>query len=216
MSSSVAVWSFTALVLLSLAAPATAQGSDPQRVRTQSGQDLGPLNLQDITEAESGVRFTNADDVSRRQQAILSDRRVEGLTLRNEATLIYTKPVSRSSTFGPANYDPAASTLKSQARTKYLDYYGFVFDERAIKRAGRVAYEIQKTKLGACFIYGAFLGDGINLTQEIHGTVCHRGGDGTAEALEREMLSLLSHARFAQPLNGSDFSVTLEIPAAQQ
>jgi hypothetical protein len=181
-------------------------------VRTQSGQDLGPLKLQDISEAESGVRFTNAEDVSRRQLAILSDRRVEGLTLRNEATLIYTRSVVRGATFGPASYDPAVSTLRSHAGTKYLDYYGFVFDENAIKRAGRLAYEVQQTRLAACFIYGAFLGDGINLTQEIHGTVCHRGGNGTAVALEREMLSLLSRARFAQASNASDFSVTFEIP----
>jgi hypothetical protein len=210
----VATVGFAALLSLVPEFSASAQGTDPGRVHTQSGQDLGAINLRDITETESGVRFTEAADVQRRQAQTLLDRFVEVLVLRNNAVLVLTKVMHRM-TFGPANYDPAPTSLNTIGRIAFLTEQGFVFDEHAIKRAGLIAYEVQASKTATCFVFAAFLGDGIELTRELHGYVCYRLADRTAETLEREMLILLSRARFAKSSDASDFSVTLEIPAAR-
>jgi hypothetical protein len=205
---------FAALLLQSSHPSVRAQEADPGRVHTQSGQDLGPISLRDITEAESGVRFTEAADIQRRQAQTLLDRYIEVLVLRNNAIMVLTKVMYRM-TFGPASYDPAPVRLPGVANNKFLTEQGFVFDASAVKRAGLIAYEVQATKIATCFVYDAFLGDGIELTRELHGHVCYRLADRTAQALEREMLILLSRARFAKSSDASDFSVTLGIPAAR-
>ena len=128
--------------------------------------------------------------------------------------MVVTKVLYRM-TFGPASYDPAPLKLEFVARNKFLIQQGFVFDPSTVKRAGLIAYEVQATKTATCFVYNAFLSDGIELTRELHGYVCYRLADRTVQALEREMLVLLSRARFAKSSDASDFSVTLGIPAAR-
>ena len=203
-----------AALLLASAALANAQGMSPGRVYTFSGEDLGALNLQDITESDSSVRFTGAGDISRRQVSLLRDRRVELVTLRNNSSLVLTV-LDRRINFGPASYDPAPGALSFLGHAKILTDLGFAFDASAVKRAGTVVYEAQTTNSATCFIYAAFLGDGIYLTRQIHGAACYLRGDRTTEEVEREMLSLLARARFARASNPSDFSVTLEIPASR-
>lgn len=205
-----------AALLFSIAPFAHAQGTDPTHVRTQSGEDLGILSLQDISEGESSVHFIQPGDVKRRQAQVLKDRRIEALILRNNASLTYTKIIIRRNTFGPASYDLAPTRLAYRAGTNYLTDHGFAFKENEIKRAGTVAYEVQASAKGTCFLYDAFLSDGIDLTQEVNGSICYRSGVRSAAQLEQEMLSLLSRARFARGSSSSDFSATLEIPATQQ
>jgi len=203
------------LVVLSFAGPVAVQGTDHGRAYTFSGEDLGAINLHDIMEDESSVRFASAGNVSRRQLTVLRDRRVELVTLRNGASMVVTTVLDRRVNFGPASYDPARGALNFLGRIKVLTDLGFVFDETAVKRAGRVAYEVQLSASVTCFVYDAFLGDGVNLVQQIHRAAWYAKDVRTAAELEREMLSLLALARFARASNPSDFSVTLEIPAAR-
>lgn len=208
------IWICTAFLVTGSISEARGQAPDPPRLHTQSGEDLGTLNFHEIAEADSGVRFTSPGDVKVRKAQTFSDRQVESVVLRNNASLVLTKTMYRK-TFGPASYDPAPYWLKSVAEEKFLRDQGFAFDENKVGRAGRIAYEVQSSTTATCFVYTAFLGDGIELTRELHGWVCYRIGDRSAEELEREMLGLLARARFAKSSDKSDFSVTLEIPAAR-
>jgi len=209
-----AAWVCVGAIAIASISGAYGQAPDPPRLHTESGEDLGAINLQEITEAESGVRFTSPGDVKERKAQTFHDRQVESVVLRNNASLVLTKVMYRK-TFGPANYDPAPNWLKSIAASKFLRDQGFVFDESSVKRAGRLAYEVQSSSSATCFVYTAFLGDGIELTRELHGLVCYRIRDRSAEELEREMLALLARAHFAKSSDKSDFSVTLEIPVAR-
>ena len=193
---------------------ARAQASNETHYRTYGGNDLGVPNLKDISEAESAVRFTDSGDVKRRQAATLSDRTLEQLTLSNGALLTYNRIFLRLQDFGPRVVGKALAELPYQTNNRFLISRGIRYDEHDAKQAGWLAYLVQSSATDTCFIFNAYLGDSVHFDQQVHGRVCKSAASQSASQLEREMLTLLSHARFAQSVGDRSFRVSFEIPEA--
>jgi hypothetical protein len=190
---------------------AVAQTRLPDHWYTSGGIDLGRPDWQDITDAEGAVRFTDPQDVKLRKAAKLSDRYAEQITLRNNATLNYTRLYSSRDDFGNTGVEQAAVWLKNVVASKFYADRGIQYDDRQVKRAGELAYLVQSTGQATCFAYKALLGDSRRKDQDIYGGVCSPSSR-TATALEQEMLLLLSHARFAVSMDNSSFTASLQIP----
>jgi hypothetical protein len=213
-------WDESALpsrIALLVAALLTVSGAHAQtpgdnHVRTYSGLDLGAADLKDITEAESAVRFTDPGDVKSRRAATLSDRTREQLTLSNGAILIYTRLFLRGYTFGPRSPGKAFAELPYQTNTTFLRSRRIRYEEQDAKQAGALAYLVQSSATDTCFVFNAYLGNSIDFNQQVHGNVCYSVASRSAARLEREMLTLLSHARFPETMQASSFTVSFEIP----
>jgi hypothetical protein len=117
--------------------------------------------------------------------------------------------------FGNTGVEQAAAWLKNVVASKFYADRGIQYDDRQVKRAGEIAYLVQSSASATCFVYKALLGDSQRKDQDIYGGVCYDLRSRTPEALEREMLSILSRARFAQTLEKSSFTVSLQIPETQ-
>ena len=200
------------VALLLTVSAAHAQAPGDGHFRTYGGIDLGAPALKDITEAESAVRFTDPADVKSRRAATLSDRTLEQLILRNDAILSYTKGFLRRQDFGPRAPGKAFAELPYLTNTQFFISRRIRYDERDAKQAGWLAYLAQSSATDTCFVFNAYLGDSLRFDQQVHGNVCFPAASRSAAQLEREMLTLLSHARFAQSMNASSFTVSLEIP----
>lgn len=200
-------------IVLGLGLPsARAQTTSDTHYRTYGGNDLGTPNLTDISEAESAVRFTDPADVKSRQAGKLSDRTIEQLTLRNGATLTYNRIFLRGQDFGPRVTGKALAELPYQVNNRFLISHGIRYDEHVAKQAGLLAYLAQSSATDTCFIFNAYLGDSVHFDQQVHGRFCVPVADQSAQALERQMLTLLSHARFPQSVGDRNFTVSFEIP----
>jgi hypothetical protein len=206
------IWSGIAFIVLVVSCGAHAQILNDNHVRTPSGEDLGIPTYQDINEAESRVRFIEASDVKKRQAAKLTDRYKEFLTLKNNASLSYSKLYSNRSDFGATQPAMAMSHLTDIVNSDFYKNKGVKYDERDAKQIGMLAYLVQSSSTDTCFVFNAFLGDASTFNQQIYGGVCFRVQFRTPAALEREMLVLLSHARFAKRSDSSSFTVSFEIP----
>ncbi len=193
---------------------AAAQTQNDNHMRTYGGVDLGEIDYRDITEAESAVHFTEPGDVKNRRAAKLSDRTLERLTLRNNAGMSYTKVFLRGQNFGPRVPGKAFAELPYRITGDFLKSRGIKYDEHDAKQAGLLAYLIQSSATDTCFVFNAYLGDRIVFDQQLFGNVCYPVAKRSTAQLEQEMLALLSHARFAETMDSSSFTVSLEIPQA--
>jgi len=191
---------------------APAQTNLPGHLYTGTGADLGVPDWRDIPESESAVRFTDPQDVKSRKAAKFQDRYAENITLRNNGLLAYRRLFGRASSFGTNGIDQAAVWLRQEIETSFYAQRGIKYDERQVKRAGEVAYFVQSSPTATCFLFNALLGDGLRRDQDIGGNVCYDPKTRTAEALEREMLSILSRARFGEPSDKNSFTVSFQIP----
>ena len=200
------------VALLLTVSGAHAQTPGDQHIRTYGGIDLGVPALKDITEAESAVRFTDPADVKSRRAGTLSDRTLEQLILRNDAILSYSRMFLRSSDFGPRAPGKAFAELPFQTNTGFLRSRRIRYEAQDAKQAGWLAYLAQSSATDTCFVFNAYLGDSIRFDQQVHGHVCFPVASRSAAQLEQEMLTLLSHARFAQTMNASSLTVSFEIP----
>lgn len=202
------------LVLIAVAEYAGAQTRLPDHWYTSGGIDLGKPDWQDIPESESLVRFTDPQDVKLRKAAKLADRYAEEITLRNNASLTYTRLFGRRQDFGTGGVDQAAAWLRYSVETKFYRDRGIEFSDRYVQKAGELAYITQSSSTDTCFIFRALLGDSVTRDQDIVGGVCYRGRvpGRSAAALEKEMLTILARARFAARSDKSSFTVSFNIP----
>jgi hypothetical protein len=200
-----------ALTLLA-AQQAPAQTNLPGHLYTGTGIDLGAPDWRDIPESESAVRFTDPQDVKSRKAAKFQDRYAENITLRNNGLLAYRRLFGRASSFGTSGIEQAAVWLRQEVEKDFYAQRGIKYDERQVKRAGELAYFVQSSATATCFLFNALLGDGLRRDQDIGGNVCFDPKLRTAAALEQEMLSILSRARFGAPSDKNSFTVSFQIP----
>jgi hypothetical protein len=200
---------FLLAVAIVTAQHARAQSRLPGHMYTAAGIDLGALNMHDIPESESLVRFTDPQDVKARQAGRVQDRYVEQITLRNNASFTYTRLYSRES-FGTNGVGQAAARLKQTVESEFYAAKGIKYDDQTVKRAGELAYFVQSSGTYTCFAFRALLGSPLGKDQDMSGGVCSK--QLTPANVEQTMLLILSHARFAESLNSGNFIVSFQIP----
>jgi len=179
---------------------------------TTIAESTAPTQTKDIFEGESEVRFTVSSDVKSRRARMMQDRYQETIILKNNAPMVYNRALPGGPDFGPADVKIAAQTLGEQAEIKMVKDAGVVFDASKVKTVGKLAYFVGEHQGNTCFLYSALIGDQTRANKHIRGNICYPDRARSVEALEREMLPLLSHARFQDMEKRDVYTVTLGVP----
>ncbi len=172
---------------------------DPNKQYNVIGQELGTRTFHEIDAYDSKVSFVGADPVKRREVQNLRDRYREKITLKNNGLVEYSKLFHGG--FSPTFTD--AEMIEAMvAQPGYKDR-GIVFDRSKVKGAGPLVYLVQSSPTHTCFIayfvFGTATGESrqeARGNQEVGSNVCYPAASKTAVDLEREMVDILSRARY--------------------
>jgi hypothetical protein len=166
---------------------------------TVSGQELGARGFRDIDAYDGKISFAGEDPVKRREAETLRDRYVERITLKNNGTLRYEKLF----VLGFTSRDTPTDMIQSVLDGMFYKDRGIAFDRSKIKQTGQFTYFVQSSATDNCFVaYATFGSPGSNARQNSLGnestyaSMCYKLTSKNAAGLEREMVDLLSRARY--------------------
>lgn len=170
----------------------------PNTEYTVTGIELGPIDFHEIQARDSKVSFVGDDPAKRREAETLKDRYKERITLKNNATIDY----SRMYFIGFTGRDSDAEMVKTAVSRDFYKEMGIVFDLEKTKKSGQLTYLLQSSESYRCFVGHSFFGvadsgrPGNQGNQEISVSKCYSAGAKTLGALEQEMLDILARAQF--------------------
>jgi len=172
---------------------------DPNKQYTVMGQELGTRTFRDIDGYDSKVSFIGADPVKRREIQNFTDRYRERITLKNNGLIEYSKLFRGG--FSP-KFTDAEMIEAVVVQPPYKDR-GITFDRSKVRNAGSLVYLVQSSATHTCFIayfvFGTASGESrqeARGNQEVGSSICYPATAKTAIDLEREMVDILSRARY--------------------
>jgi hypothetical protein len=188
------------LPVLAVGMMALLTACQPERqhdhVYTINGQDLGAKKFSEISPSESKVSFIGEDPAKRREAMALLDRYSEHVYLKNNAVLFYTK------VFSGGFIDRGEDMLRLELDDPFFKDSGIVYDRSKVRKASYFSYIVQSSPTFRCFLAHGTFGIGKEArqsssgNQEISVNVCYPAAAKSEEAVEGEMLDLLSRARY--------------------
>lgn len=129
----------------------------------------------------------------------LKDRYREKITLNNNGILDY----SRLSIGGFSPRYTDADMIESMIDKPFYKDRGITFDGSKVKTAGEIVYFVQSSPTDNCFvayfIFGTATGESRQTARgdrEVGANICYRATAKTAADVEREMLDILTRARY--------------------
>jgi hypothetical protein len=187
---------FIAISLLALASCTLSR--DPNTDYTNTGEPLGAKQRKEITLAESRVSFIGTDPTKKHEAQNLRDRYLEIITLKNNGTITYDK-LFKAFYADHTNEDNLISQVENWDIFKKE---GISLPKASIKKRDWFAYATLSSSSYTCFMFrgkfgygtGPERGEGQN--EEAFGGICYRSAAKTADAIEAEMLEILSRIRF--------------------
>jgi hypothetical protein len=172
---------------------------DPNKQYTVMGQEIGTRTFREIAAYDSKVSFVGADPVKRREAQNLRDRYRERITLNNNGVVEYSKLFRGGFS---AKFTDADMIEAMVAQAAYKDR-GIIFDRSKVRGAGPLVYLVQSSLTHTCFVAYFVIGTATDESrqdargnQEVSSSICYPAASKTSVYLEREMVDILSRARY--------------------